>query len=103
MKVVQTGKLIFETLEIKELLTAGSLRCGLAYFPPGSILPAEGTSRHEVDEFSYILEGRLSAFSGGETCEVGPGDLIYIQKGEEHSAAAVGIEPCRLIWFLVES
>jgi len=103
MKVVQTGKLAFESLEVRELIATGSLRCGLAYFPPGSILPAEGASSHELDEFSYILEGRLSTISGGETCEVGPGDLIYIPKGEEHSAAAVGAGPCRLIWFLVES
>jgi mannose-6-phosphate isomerase-like protein (cupin superfamily) len=103
VKVVQTGKLSFEALEVRELMAAGSLRCGLAYFPPGCILPAEGTSRHEVDEFSYILEGRLSTFAGGETCEVGTGALIYIPRGEEHSAANVGDGPCRLIWFLVES
>jgi len=103
MKIVPTGKLSFEALEVKELLAESSLRCGLACFPPGCIQPAEGTASHEVDEFSYILEGRLSTISGGERYEVGPGDLIYIPKGEEHSASTVGDGPCRLIWFLARS
>lgn len=100
MKVVKTGGLSFESLEVRELLEAGPPRCGLAHFPPGCALPEAGTTRHDLDEFTFILEGNLRVESSGEVREIGPGDLIYIPGGEEHRSATLGGTPCRLVWFL---
>ena len=101
MKVVKTGGLTFDDLEVKGLIEHDSLQCGVAYFPPRCMLPKEGTTRHDAEEFSFILEGGLRILSGGETHEVGAGDLIHIPRGEEHRSATLGDTACRLVWFLV--
>lgn len=59
---------------------------GLLSFPAGTRLPAEGVSRHDQDEVSFILSGELHAVSGGEVHTLRAGDVTLIPAGEEHWA-----------------
>ena len=51
--------------------------------------------RHpNVEQFNYILEGRLRALVEGEQIEVGPGALIYIPANALHQTVAIGGGDC---------
>ena len=104
MELYRTGKMSFEGLSVKEVmrLSGEAVKCGVAYFPPGSAIPEKGYTSHDADEVSFIIEGSLRVESGGETFQVGPGDLCHIPRGEEHRSANLGHEPCRLAWFLLD-
>jgi quercetin dioxygenase-like cupin family protein len=54
------------------------------------------THAHE-DEFSYILEGRVSVQLGDEVFEAGPGDLVFKPRGVQHTFWNAGDEDARLL------
>jgi len=49
--------------------------------------------QHNGIEFYYILEGRGVMTIGKEEQAVGPGDMIYIPRGTEHSCRVLGSTP----------
>ena len=53
---------------------------------------------HDCDEFWLICEGRARVMTEGQEFEVGPGDCVYTQMGDEHDALEV-YEDAR--WFFV--
>lgn len=65
-----------------------ALRVGHVRLKAGQRVPAEGTSRHALDEVSLIVAGSLTAESGGESFAVETGEVTWIPAGEEHVAVA---------------
>lgn len=45
--------------------------------------------QHEHDQQTYILEGRFAFTNDGETCQVGPGDVISFASGVTHSTVCL--------------
>ena len=54
------------------------------------------THVHE-DEYSYILEGRITAQIGDEIVEAGPGELVVKPRGIPHAFWNAGAEPLRFL------
>lgn len=82
-------------------LAVGSERTGGAYslFEIG-VLPGDGSYphvQHREDECLRVLEGRFEFSNNGQVFEAGPGDLIYISKGNLHAYRNVGTEIGRLL------
>ena len=49
------------------------------------------------DEYSFVLEGRMSGLLGDEVVEAGPGDLVFKPRTEWHTFRNAGDEPCRIL------
>jgi quercetin dioxygenase-like cupin family protein len=64
--------------------------------PPRGLGAPLHTHRNE-DEYSYVLEGRVSIQLGDEVLEAGPGDLVFKRRGEQHAFWNAGDEPARLL------
>lgn len=79
----------------------GQVVMGMADIPPGQRIPLTGTSRHDSDELSVIVEGRLTLVSGGTTASVCVGDSCCIPAGEEHWCENGGSTAVRLVWVMV--
>ncbi|MEQ8195735.1 MAG: cupin domain-containing protein [Rhodospirillales bacterium] len=57
--------------------------------------------RHpNVEQFNYVLKGKLRAMVEDEKMEVGPGSLIYIPANALHQTVAIGEEDC--IYFMAK-
>lgn len=52
---------------------------------------------HTFEESYFIVSGQVRATADGETCDLGPGDVIWTGVGCIHSFANVGTEPVRWI------
>ena len=64
--------------------------------PPRSL--AAPYHRHQgVDEYSYVLEGRMGALLGDDVVEAGPGDLVHKPRNQWHTFWNAGDEPCRIL------
>ena len=64
-----------------------------------SILPGEDIGRevHEVvDQVLVFVEGAGQALVGGETRDIGPGDMFAVPAGTEHNFTNTGNEALRL-------
>ena len=79
------------------------VKFGFVTVPVGERLPAEGTTFHEEQEYSYVLKGTLKGVSGGEPYEISAGEASFIPAGEEHWCANDGEEPVELIFALVKA
>lgn len=55
-------------------------------YPQGSVPPHE----HETVESYTVLQGTGEMTVDGETQPVGPGDMVYIQRGQPHSLRNTG-------------
>lgn len=64
--------------------------------PPRSLGAPLHTHRHE-DEYSYVVEGRIGVQLGDEVLEVGPGDLVFKERGVRHAFWNPGEEPARVL------
>lgn len=90
------------TIMEKTLESGARLSYGTAVFPPGARVPDSGTAAHEADEYSFIIKGRLSAFSGGESYEVKGGQASMIPAGEQHWSVNESDQNCLLVWMFIE-
>jgi mannose-6-phosphate isomerase-like protein (cupin superfamily) len=66
----------------------------------GSIDPGQGALPHVhpgMEQACYILSGRARAEIGGQSQEIGPGEMCFFPAGEEHIFTVVGIEPVKLL------
>ncbi|CAN5838464.1 hypothetical protein BH24CHL6_BH24CHL6_07550 [soil metagenome] len=64
-----------------EFLVTDSMSAGLYVLPAGGV---DGQSPHTEDEIYVVLAGRSRFSAMGETCDVEPGDTIFVPAGEEH-------------------
>ena len=55
-------------------------------FTAGSRVPAH---RHDNEQFSLVLSGRMRFTVAGKTLDVGPGELVYLAPDVEHGAEAL--------------
>lgn len=74
-----------------------ALRVGSVRLAPGQRVPAEGLSRHGVEEVALITAGSLRGESGGEAFAIGANEVSWIPAGEAHWAVA-GDEGAELLW-----
>jgi quercetin dioxygenase-like cupin family protein len=68
------------------------LAFGFLESPPGY---ATGPRRAEHELFVYVIQGRLDAAIAGETKQAGPGDVVYVPKGQDYAWTVVGFENAR--------
>ncbi len=59
-------------------------------------------SRHEGEEFDYILTGRLKVSVAGHVETVGPGDAVYYNSREEHGMIAVDGQDCTFLAMVID-
>jgi mannose-6-phosphate isomerase-like protein (cupin superfamily) len=65
------------------VIEESNLRSGTLSFPPGS---GAGTHAHpRSDELFFIVGGTGRVVVEGEAVQVGPGDLVYVSPGEQHT------------------
>lgn len=70
---------------------------------PGEHIPENGFSRHDQDEYSYVIKGRAHTVLEDGCDIVGKeGDFQLISAGEGHKNYNDSQEPAELVWFLVE-
>lgn len=73
--------------------TAGSFTLGLAEVPAGNGPPLH--VHFADDEMFIILEGEYSVCVDGEWTNAGPGSVVYLPRGSEHTFKVVGATPGR--------
>lgn len=79
------------------------VRMGLIRLEPGEKIPAEGYSRHEQDEFSYVIKGRChTILEDGQDILAVPGDAQLIEANEGHINYNSSDEVAEVVWMLVE-
>ncbi len=78
--------------------------------PPWSTVTAAGIFRiareggrfdrhyHDCDEYWLVYRGRARIFSEGVEYDVGPGDIVCTQAGEEHDVLAVAEDLEAFFW-----
>lgn len=49
------------------------------------------------DEYSYVLEGRLGAWFGGQVVSADPGDLVFKPRDQWHTFWNAGDSVCRIL------
>jgi mannose-6-phosphate isomerase-like protein (cupin superfamily) len=64
--------------------------------PPRSLCAPR--HRHDgVDEYSFVLEGRMGALLGDDVVYVEPGELAFKPRDQWHTFWNAGDEPCRIL------
>jgi quercetin dioxygenase-like cupin family protein len=87
-----------------ELVNLGGITIGRARYEPGwkwseHVAPIAGTPTCEVEHVGMVVSGRAAiAMNGGETREVGPGDIFFVPPG--HDSWVVGEDPYVSLHFL---
>jgi mannose-6-phosphate isomerase-like protein (cupin superfamily) len=56
---------------------------------------------HGGKEFGYVISGRLGVRIGFDEYEVGPDDSISFDSTTPHRLYAIGDEPVRAIWMVI--
>jgi mannose-6-phosphate isomerase-like protein (cupin superfamily) len=77
--------------------TSGITQCSLAeeVLPPGCAVPPH--YHRELEEIYYVLSGNGLMTVGDESREVGPGDAIYVPRGERHTLKNTGNRDIKLL------
>ncbi len=57
---------------------------------------------HEMDEFTYVLEGELDYYFESECYHLKPGDSIFVDGSHPHGGRAHGPDICRALLFAVK-
>ena len=71
--------------------TGGALSLGLAEVPVGSGPPPH--VHDSDDELFIIIEGDYSVFVDGRWRDAGPGSVVFLPRGSEHTFKVVGAAP----------
>jgi len=53
---------------------------------------------HDCEEFWFVLRGRARVACDGQELEVGPGDVVCTQMGEEHAVLRITEGPYAHVW-----
>jgi quercetin dioxygenase-like cupin family protein len=64
-----------------------ALMCHVRY-EPGTTVPRH--SHPEAEQLMWIVEGDVTMTVGGETRELGPGDVVVVNRGVEHELHSEG-------------
>lgn len=75
--------------------TGGSFAVVEHPIEPGRLVPPH--VHHNVDEYSYVLEGRIGARIGDEMIDAEPGAYVFKPRNVPHTFWNPGPEPARLI------
>ncbi len=67
----------------EETMGAQSLVLGRTVFEPGGAAH-EYHTHPNAEEVLYVIKGNGIAISGDEEFEIGPGDVIFVPKGDRH-------------------
>ncbi len=79
---------VTDTFSRKMVVGQNEMLCWLE-LKPGCQVPDH---KHENEQISHVLKGRLRFVVDGETIEVGPGEILLIPPGTSHSAEVMGEE-----------
>ncbi|REB08571.1 cupin domain-containing protein [Sporosarcina sp. BI001-red] len=79
------------------------VKFGYVSIPAGERLPAEGTTFHEEQEYSFITKGSLIGESGGVPFEMTSGEASFIPAKELHWCMNNGDEPVEIVFALVNA
>ncbi|MFP4068386.1 MAG: cupin domain-containing protein [Spirochaetaceae bacterium] len=77
---------LFGTLTKRLGAYGGNLMAVQVHLPAGSVAPAH---RHENEQITYVIRGRVSYRIEGETGELGEGDSAYVPGNAEHEVNAL--------------
>ena len=64
------------------------------------LAPGKGHESHthpDSDEILYVISGEGEQTVEDETCEVGPGEMIFVPAGTEHGTINTGWQPLQLL------
>ncbi|MFC9916602.1 cupin domain-containing protein [Streptomyces sp. NPDC127197] len=86
------------TVKISAAQTEGRLGVLETSVPPGGGAVAHSHGRE--DEAFYILTGDFEFINGDEVLAAGPGDFLWIPRGNRHGFKNVGALPATLLTFL---
>lgn len=83
----------------KTLLSAAQTGAQLSIFESLD-QPGYGPPRHihkAEDETFYILAGEVEFWQEGRTSHHGPGEVVFIERGREHTFRIIGEMPARMV------
>ncbi len=83
----------------QQLPHGGEMEFGSGYFPAGTRSPETGFHVRDVDEYSLVLDGEFTVWSGGEEYTVKSGEIIAIPAGEENAAKASMDSRVIYLWY----
>ncbi len=84
------------TIEYLEFIKKDSLSSGIYRLKAGSTDPQEP---HDEDEIYFVLEGRCSFTSGGETVDIEPGSVLFVAAHEVHRFHDIMEDMTLLVFF----
>ncbi|WP_409473635.1 cupin domain-containing protein [Streptomyces sp. HC307] len=87
------------TVKITAVQTGGSLGVLETTVSPGSGPIAHAHGRE--DEAFYVLSGDFEFLNGDQTIEAGPGDFLFIPRGNRHRFTNIGPRPGNLLTFML--
>jgi mannose-6-phosphate isomerase-like protein (cupin superfamily) len=87
------------TVKISGTQTGGTLGVLESSVPPGGGAIAHSHGREE--EAFYVLDGDFAFINGDETIAAGPGDLLFVPRGNRHGFTNTGKLPGRLLTFML--
>lgn len=93
---VRFGKALGTRRMLSSAATGGGFGLVEHDLPPGELGSPVHTHERE-DEYSYVLNGRLSAQIGDEVVEAAPGELVVKPRGIPHAFWNAGTEPVRFL------
>ena len=79
---------------------ASKLQAALVRIKPGKKLAGHFLT-HKGEEFGYLLSGRLEMMVDHESCEVNPGDTVYLPKNTPGGWRNTGEGVAELLWISV--
>lgn len=83
----------------KTLLTAAQTAGTLSIFESLD-QPGYGPPRHvhkAEDETFYVLAGEVEFWRDGETTRHGPGEVVFVPRGRNHTFRILGTSPARMV------
>ncbi|MEU3855709.1 cupin domain-containing protein [Streptomyces sp. NPDC029554] len=86
------------TVKVSSAQTGGTLGVLEISVPPGSGALPHAHGREE--ETFYVLSGDFDFVNGDETLQAGPGDLLFVPRGNRHGFTNTGDQPGRLLTFI---
>lgn len=79
-----------------EFIRKDAMSVGLYRLPAGSEDPQEP---HTEDEVYHVIEGRAKLRVGDESRPVGPGDVVFVERGVDHAFLDIEVDLVTLVFF----
>ncbi|WP_405970462.1 cupin domain-containing protein [Streptomyces sp. NBC_00988] len=87
------------TVKISAAQTGGAVGVLETSVPPGSGALPHAHGREE--EVFYVLSGDFDFVNGDKIIQVGPGDLLFVPRGNRHGFTNTGDLPAKLLTFIM--